>query len=59
VPYAAIVCASFWLSQSVERISKGRCRIGMRVRAVYLWIALGVTLVQWIYKMIAEYARVV
>jgi hypothetical protein len=31
----------------------------MRARTVYLWIALGVTLVQWIYKMIAEYARVV
>lgn len=53
VLYAAAVSAWFMLSQTIERISKGRIRVGMHFREVYMWIALGIILVNFLIKNLA------
>ena len=40
VPYAAIVCGWFLISQTIERVSRGHFPIGLHFRTWYLWIAL-------------------
>ncbi|MDE7061717.1 MAG: DUF2752 domain-containing protein [Lachnospiraceae bacterium] len=40
VPYAAIVYGWFMISQTIQRLSRNRIRIGMHYRDIYLWIAL-------------------
>lgn len=50
VPYTVIVCGWFLISQTVERISKHRIKIGMRYRDIYLWIALAIVIVNFIAK---------
>lgn len=50
VPYTAIVCGWFLLSQTIERVSKHKIKIGMRYRNIYLWIALGIVVVNFIVK---------
>lgn len=39
VPYTAAVGGWFMVSQTVERVTKGKIRIGMHFRDRYLWIA--------------------
>ena len=53
VPIAAVLAGWFMVSQTVERISAGRLKIGMHVRDVYLWGALGVIVVNFLIKNIA------
>lgn len=48
VPYTALLGTWFMVSQTIERISRGRIKIGMHFRMVYLWIALAVILINWI-----------
>ena len=48
VPYTALLGIWFMVSQTIERISRGRVKIGMHFRMVYLWIALAIILVNWI-----------
>lgn len=50
VPYSAIIGGWFLISQTVERISKGRLKIGMRYRDIYLWIALVIVIANFIVK---------
>lgn len=50
VLYTAIFGGWFLLSQTVERLSRGKLRIGMHYRDIYLWIALAVVLVNWVVK---------
>lgn len=50
VPYAAVVCGWFMVSQTIQRLSGGRIAIGMRYRDVYLWIALGIVIVNFLVK---------
>lgn len=50
VPYAAVVGGWFMISQSVERLSKGRVRIGLHYRNVYLFIALALIFLNLIVK---------
>lgn len=53
VLYAAVVSVWFMVSQTIERISKGRIRIGMHFREVYMWIALGIIGVNFLIKNLA------
>ncbi len=52
-PYTAFLGGWFMISQTVERLSRGRVRIAMRVRARYLWIALAITVVNCLIKNLA------
>ena len=38
------------ISQTIERLSKGRLRIGMHFREVFLWIALTIIIINFIVK---------
>ena len=40
VPYTALVGGWFMISQTIERITKGKLSIGMKYKDIYLWIAL-------------------
>jgi hypothetical protein len=50
VPYSAIVGGWFMLSQSVERLSRGKWKIGMHYRNIYLWLALALVILNCIIK---------
>ena len=50
VPYTAAVGGWFMISQTVQRLSRGRIAIGMRYRDIYLWIALGIVTVNFLVK---------
>ena len=50
VPYAFVLCTWFMISQTIERLSKGRLRIGMHFREVFLWIALAIIIINFIVK---------
>lgn len=45
VIYTAVMGSWFMLSQTMERLSKGKCRIGLHYRDIYLWIALAIVVV--------------
>lgn len=53
VLYGVVVGGWFLLSQTVEKISRHRIRIGMQPREIYLWIALAVILLQTVIKNVA------
>lgn len=42
VPYSFGVGGYFMLTQTVQRLSRGRIAIGMKYRDLYLWVALGI-----------------
>ena len=48
VLYGSVVGGWFMISQTIQRISKDRIKIGMHFRPVYLWIALAIVLIKWI-----------
>ncbi len=48
--YAITVCGWFMISQTIQRLSRDRIKIGMHFRPIYLWLALGIILVNWIVK---------
>lgn len=50
VPYAFILGGWFMLSQTIQRLSGNRIKIGMNFRIVYLWTALGIIALNWIIK---------
>lgn len=50
VPYAAILCGWFMISQTIERLSRHKIRIGMHYRDIYLWIALTIVILNFIIK---------
>ena len=50
VPYSFGVGGWFMLSQTIERVSKGRIAIGMKYRDFYLWAALGIVLASCLIK---------
>ena len=53
VPYCAVVYLWFMVSHTAERIAGHRWRIGMRYRNAYLWIALGIVVINIAVKDIA------
>ena len=50
VPYVFVLCTWFMISQTIQRLSKGKIAIGMRYRDIYLWIALGLVLANCLIK---------
>lgn len=50
VPYAAIVGGWFLISQSIQRISRHTIKIGMKYRDIYIWLALGIVVINFIVK---------
>lgn len=50
VPYAAVIYLSFMLTQSAERISRGKLAIGMHYHNRFLWTALAVLAGNFILK---------
>lgn len=50
VLYGFVVGGWFMISQTIQRISKDRIKIGMHFRPVYLWIALAIVLINLVSK---------
>lgn len=50
VPYAAVIGGWFMISQTIQRVSGNRIRIGMRYRDIYMWIAVVIILLNFIIK---------
>lgn len=50
VPYGAAVYLWFMISQTVERLSRRRIRIGMRFREGWLWAALIILIINVLIK---------
>ncbi|MDY3918710.1 MAG: DUF2752 domain-containing protein [Candidatus Limivivens sp.] len=50
VPYLAVLFVWFLISNTVEYLSRGRFRIGMRFRKRYVWIGAVILAVSWIGK---------
>lgn len=50
VVYAAVFGGWFLISQSIERISRRRIKIGMKYRDIYIWAALGIVAANFIIK---------
>lgn len=53
VIYSAAICGWFLISQTIERVSNHRIRIGMRYRDIYLWIAVAIVVLNFIVKNVA------
>jgi len=50
VPYAALLGGWFMISQTIERVSQGKIKIALHFRMIYVWIALGLILLNVIMK---------
>ena len=53
VLYTAVIGGWFMLTQTIERISAGKCRIGLHYRNRYVWIAAGILVVNFLVKNMA------
>ena len=53
VLYGSVVGGWFMISQTIQRISKDRIKIGMHFRPVYLWIALALIIINFLIKNMA------
>ena len=60
VPYTAVFGGWFMLSQTLQRISRGRLHIGMHFRPLYMWLALAIIAVSYthldVYKRQCQYS---
>ena len=50
VIYMAIVGGWFMISQTIERLSKGKIAIAMHFRLIYIWIGVGLAIINCIWK---------
>lgn len=50
VVYTAIVGGWFMISQTIQRFSQGKLRIGMHYRDIYLWLALAIVVINCLVK---------
>lgn len=50
VLYTVAVGGWFMISQTTERLTRGQIRIGLRFREIYIWIALGIILINFVVK---------
>lgn len=53
VPYTAVICVWFMISQTIERIFGGRIKIGMHFREIYMWLAIAIIVVNCLVKNLA------
>lgn len=50
VLYVAVVGGWFMISQTIQRLSKGKLSIGMKYREIYLWISLVLVVANFLVK---------
>ncbi len=50
VPYAAILGGWFMISQTMERLSRGKIKIALHFRMIYVWIALALIALNVVWK---------
>lgn len=50
VPYVAVLCGWFMISQTIERLTKGKVKIAMHFREIYLWLALVIIVLNCLIK---------
>lgn len=50
VLYTALIGGWFMISQTVQRLTKGKCAIGMKYRDGYLWVALALVIINFFVK---------
>lgn len=50
VPYVAVIGGWFMISQTIERLSRGKIKIALHFRMIYVWIALALILFNVIWK---------
>ncbi len=50
VAYTVLMYAWFMISQTIERLSRGRFAVGMKWRSCYLWIAMGILAAHFVGK---------
>lgn len=50
VPYAVFLGGWFMISQTIQRISNNKIRIGLHFRMIYVWIALGLVAFNFLWK---------
>jgi len=50
VPYVAVLGGWFMISQTIERISRGKCKIAMSFRMIYVFILLALLAISFIWK---------
>ena len=50
VAYTAVVGGWFMISQTIERMSKGKIHIAMHFRIIYLWIGVALAVLNCIWK---------
>lgn len=55
VPYAAFLYLYFMITQSVQRLSRGKLRVGMRYHNCLVWIATGLIIGNFILKNLLYY----
>ena len=48
--YVLIAGGWFMFSQTIERLSRGKIKIGLHYRDAYLWIGLAILLISWLVK---------
>ena len=53
MPYVAVLAGWFMISQTIERISGGRLKIGMHFREIYMWIAIAIIVINCLVKNLA------
>lgn len=50
VIYTVLIGGWFMISQTVQRLTKGKCAIGMKYRDGYLWVALILVIINFFVK---------
>ena len=50
VPYTVFVGGWFMISQTIERISKGKIKVALHFRMIYMWIAVALILTNFLWK---------
>lgn len=53
VLYAVVLGGWFMISQTIERVSHGKIRIGMHFREIYMWLALAIIMINCLVKNLA------
>lgn len=53
VLYAVVLGGWFMISQTIERVSRGKIRIGLHFREIYMWLALTIIIINCLVKNLA------
>lgn len=56
VGYGALISGAFWLRKTLELITKRRVEL-IRLKPIYLYMALGIAILQWIVKNVLLYTQ--